>query len=101
MVSYSAILHVLGESGLGKTTFMNTLFNTPLLEHIVHKNPKATKTVHVEKKIFCKSADWPKRSIQCAVLISPLSAITENGFSLNLTVIDTPGFGDVVDRRAE
>lgn len=36
-----------GESGLGKTTFMNTLFNSDLTEEIVPKNPQHTQTVQI------------------------------------------------------
>ncbi|KAG0036326.1 Septin-9, partial [Gryganskiella cystojenkinii] len=36
------------ESGLGKTTFMNTLFNTDLKEEILPRNPQTTQTVTIQ-----------------------------------------------------
>ncbi|PKY46109.1 Septin [Rhizophagus irregularis] len=69
---------VVGESGLGKTTFMNTLFNTPLKEEILPKNPQATQTVEIVPVHY---------------------ELVENGVTLNLTVVDTPGFGDQLNRE--
>lgn len=60
---------LVGESGLGKTTFINTLFQTHREETQV-----ANKSVQVTR-----------------------STLVENGFSLDLAVIDCPGFGDSVD----
>jgi septin family protein len=42
----------LGESGLGKTTFMNTLFNSPLTEKIEAKHLADTKTVSIQPRTF-------------------------------------------------
>ncbi|CAG8446017.1 9294_t:CDS:10 [Scutellospora calospora] len=75
---YVLNIMVVGESGLGKTTFMNTLFNTPLKEEIHPKNPQSTQTVE----------------------ISPVHyELVEDGVTLNLTVVDTPGFGDQLNRE--
>ncbi|CAG8505864.1 4434_t:CDS:10 [Diversispora eburnea] len=75
---YVLNIMVVGESGLGKTTFMNTLFNTPLKEEIYPKNPQSTQTVE----------------------ISPVHyELVEDGVKLNLTVVDTPGFGDQLNRE--
>ncbi|KAI8055105.1 Septin-domain-containing protein [Syncephalis plumigaleata] len=70
---------IAGETGLGKTTFMNTLFNTDLTEDILAKVPQDTKTVSIEPKYY---------------------ELSENGVTLNLTVIDTPGFGDQLNRES-
>ncbi|GAM84530.1 hypothetical protein ANO11243_025260 [Dothideomycetidae sp. 11243] len=70
---------VVGESGLGKSTLVNTLFNTSLYPPKERKQPSldfAAKTVAVQSI----SAD-----------------IEENGVRLRLTVVDTPGFGDFVN----
>ncbi|KZS96109.1 Septin [Sistotremastrum niveocremeum HHB9708] len=69
---------VVGESGLGKSTLINTLFNTQL---------------YPAKEPLPPSAERPK-----TVSIESISAdIEENGVRLRLTVVDTPGFGDFVN----
>ncbi|KAJ8482916.1 hypothetical protein ONZ51_g5051 [Trametes cubensis] len=69
---------VVGESGLGKSTLINTLFNT---------------TLYPPKVPLPPSAERPS-----TVAIESISAdIEENGVRLRLTVVDTPGFGDFVN----
>ncbi|XP_074644465.1 septin-7-like [Tubulanus polymorphus] len=70
-------LMVVGESGLGKSTLINSLFLTDLY-NTEHPGPslRIKKTVNVETtKVLLK----------------------ENGVCLSLTIVDTPGFGDAVD----
>ncbi|KAK6362351.1 Cell division control protein 3 [Orbilia blumenaviensis] len=70
---------VVGESGLGKSTLVNTLFNTSLYPPKERKGPSL--------EIIPKT-----------VSIQSISAdIEENGVRLRLTVVDTPGFGDFVN----
>lgn len=72
-------LTVVGESGLGKSTLVNTLFNTSLYPPKERKGPS--------QDIIPKT-----------VSIQSISAdIEENGVRLRLTVVDTPGFGDFVN----
>ncbi|XP_052002661.1 septin-7-like isoform X1 [Xyrauchen texanus] len=68
---------VVGESGLGKSTLINSLFLTDLYSG-VYPGPshRIKKTVQVE---------------QSKVLMK------EGGVQLLLTIVDTPGFGDAVD----
>ncbi|XP_063041084.1 septin-7-like [Engraulis encrasicolus] len=70
-------LMVVGESGLGKSTLINSLFLTDLYSS-KYPGPshRVKKTVQVE---------------QSKVLVK------EGGVQLLLTIVDTPGFGDAVD----
>jgi septin 7 len=68
-----------GESGLGKSTLVNTLFNTSLYPPKERKGPSLDiipKTVTIQ---------------------SIRADIEEAGVRLRLTVVDTPGFGDFVN----
>ena len=70
---------VCGESGLGKTTLVDTLFRTTVnLNSKVDTAKINAKTVRIEKR-------------ECA--------ISEGGVVLNLTVIDTPGYGDAINNE--
>lgn len=72
---------VAGESGLGKTTFVNTLFQTVLKEH---EDPAER---HNKYSLALQTVD-----------ISILRAILEEkNFKIRLNVIDTPGFGNNVN----
>uniref|UniRef100_A0A674DRG7 Septin n=1 Tax=Salmo trutta TaxID=8032 RepID=A0A674DRG7_SALTR len=67
----------LGESGLGKSTLINSLFLTDLYSsEYPGPSHRVKKTVQVE---------------QSKVLVK------EGGVQLLLTIVDTPGFGDAVD----
>ncbi len=71
-------LMVIGESGLGKSTFINSLFLTELY------NP----------------TDFPgtfERKKKTTFVDATSVVLTEKGVNLRLTVVDTPGFGDSID----
>lgn len=70
-------LMVVGESGLGKSTLINSLFLTDLYSED-HPGPsnRVKKTVQVEQS---------------------KAEVKEGGVHLLLTIVDTPGFGDAVD----
>ncbi|CAB3239900.1 unnamed protein product [Arctia plantaginis] len=71
-------LMVVGESGLGKSTLINSLFLTDVYDKDKHPGPslRVKKTVGVETSVVI---------------------LKENGVNLTLTIVDTPGFGDAVD----
>jgi len=62
---------------LGKSTFINTLFQTELY------GQDFPSTIHRKKKTI---------SIDSSSII-----LKEKGVQLRLTIVDTPGFGDAVD----
>ncbi|XP_016842102.1 septin-1 isoform X2 [Nasonia vitripennis] len=77
-------LMVVGESGLGKSTLVNSLFLTDLYpERVI---PNATAMVEL-----CKKTN------QVVKLDASTVEIEERGVKLRLTVVDTPGYGDAID----
>lgn len=73
-------LMVVGESGLGKSTLINSLFLTDLYpERIV---PDASEKIKQTVKLEASTVE-----------------IEERGVKLRLTVVDTPGFGDGIDSK--
>ncbi|KAI1299794.1 Septin-6 [Mortierella claussenii] len=57
---------------------MNTLFNSDLKEEILPRNPQHTQTVQIQPSSY---------------------ELVEDGVVLNLCIIDTPGFGDQLNRE--
>ncbi|GAA5969401.1 hypothetical protein JCM11641_008105 [Rhodosporidiobolus odoratus] len=72
---------VVGQSGTGRTTFVNTLCEVPTL---THKEPIAPEQAHLEE----------------GIKINPVNLeLEEDGVRISLTVVDTPGFGDQIDNE--
>ncbi|XP_062309413.1 uncharacterized protein septin12 isoform X2 [Osmerus eperlanus] len=69
-----------GQSGLGKSTLVNTLFKS--------KVSRKSCTPNYEEKIY-----------KTVKLQSVSHVIEENGVKMKLTVIDTPGFGDQINNE--
>jgi len=92
---------VAGESGLGKTTFINTLFSTTIKNYADHKrrhNKQIDKTVEIE----ITKAELEEKFFKgehCPCDESPYGSPATDSVLVRLTVIDTPGFGDYVNNR--
>lgn len=71
---------VVGQSGLGKSTLINTLFKSK----ISRKSVQPTSEERIPKTIEIKSITHE---------------IEEKGVRMKLTVIDTPGFGDHINNE--
>ncbi|XP_019849327.1 PREDICTED: septin-7-like isoform X2 [Amphimedon queenslandica] len=71
-------LMVVGQSGLGKSTLINSLFMTDLYEDCVY-------------------SPSPQRMPRTTEIKESTVSVEEGGVRLELTLIDTPGFGDIVD----
>ncbi|XP_076838415.1 septin 9a isoform X3 [Brachyhypopomus gauderio] len=71
---------VVGQSGLGKSTLMNTLFKSK----VSRKSVMGTAEDRIPKTIEIKSISHD---------------IEEKGVRMKLTVIDTPGFGDQINNE--
>uniref|UniRef100_H3CDY7 Septin 9a n=1 Tax=Tetraodon nigroviridis TaxID=99883 RepID=H3CDY7_TETNG len=71
---------VVGQSGLGKSTLMNTLFKSK----VSRKSALATAQEKIPKTVEIKSISHD---------------IEEKGVRMKLTVIDTPGFGDQINNE--
>ena len=70
-------LMVVGESGLGKSTLINSMFLTD---------------------IYSKDYPGPSQRIKKTVKVDTNKVLLkEAGVNLTLTIVDTPGFGDAVD----
>ncbi|MCI4386346.1 hypothetical protein PGIGA_G00061420 [Pangasianodon gigas] len=71
-------LMVVGESGLGKSTLINSLFLTDLYKD---------RTLYDAQERINKTVAITKKSVE----------VVEKGVKLRLNIVDTPGFGDALD----
>ncbi|OAX44823.1 septin [Rhizopogon vinicolor AM-OR11-026] len=74
-------LMVVGASGTGRTTFVNTLCESEVLAHKVSDMPDSA---HIEEGIRIKPVNVE---------------LEEDGVRIALTIVDTPGFGDNIDNE--
>ncbi|KAI5479222.1 hypothetical protein MNV49_003916 [Pseudohyphozyma bogoriensis] len=70
-----------GQSGTGRTTFVNTLCESEVLTHKEH-------------------ADAERAHEEDGIKIKPVNVeLEEDGVRISLTIVDTPGFGDQIDNE--
>lgn len=72
---------VVGASGTGRTTFVNTLCESEVLTHKIADN---SESAHLEEGIKIKPVNVE---------------LEEDGVRIALTIVDTPGFGDNIDNE--
>ncbi|KAI9184497.1 Cell division control protein 11 [Blastocladiella emersonii ATCC 22665] len=73
---------VVGSSGLGKSTFINTLCGQPVIPRRAIEDPAQC-------------------AVEKTIAITPLTVeLEEDGIKMQLTVVDTPGFGDNIDNSS-
>lgn len=69
-----------GQTGLGKSTLINTIFASHLMDS--------------------KGRFQPEEELRSTTTISPVShVIEENGVRLRLNIVDTPGYGDLINNE--
>jgi septin 6/8/11 len=73
-VSYVSTVGVQGETGIGKSTLIDTLFNTKF---------DWTKSTHFEPKVRLNKSSYD---------------LVESNVKLRLTIVETLGFGDQIDK---
>ncbi|KAJ1897551.1 Cell division control protein 3 [Kickxella alabastrina] len=88
---FNFTLMVVGESGLGKSTLINTLFESkvyPTKEEIATSSAAAAAAA---------AASGGPQAAKTVEITSVSAEINENNVKLRLSVVDTPGFGDSIN----
>ncbi|CEP20434.1 SHS1 [Cyberlindnera jadinii] len=99
---------VVGPSGTGKTTFVNALLDTQLLPFkyqplsTITNEPQVMSFVGGSSYSFDSREFNPKQDFSeftIAITKSSMEIVDEDGAKIQLSVVDTPGFGDNVDNE--
>jgi len=83
---------------LGKTTFINTLFSTTIKNYSDHRRrhqKQVDKTVEIE----ITKAELEEKFFKGKTIPRSRARTSRLTYTVRLTVIDTPGFGDYVNNR--
>lgn len=114
-LSNHSLLLIAGASGLGRTTFINTLCDADVVPKRECDEPEMA---HIEEGIKIKPYTVGMLSQSLVVLVIilqrrganswgcilyfiafSLPELDEDGVKISLTVVDTPGFGDMIDNE--
>lgn len=109
---YHFNIMVVGESGTGKSTFINTFFHAALMHSERPRDLSKTREVTVHESQFsafcrrtvcvCVCGTRACADVWCQHAFCPaMPGLEEKGVKVQLTVIDTPGFGDNLNRSHE
>ncbi|KIR58936.1 hypothetical protein I312_104512 [Cryptococcus bacillisporus CA1280] len=93
-------LMVVGASGTGRTTFVNTLVESFLLEHSTATLLSNPEDPHSALDISLVKQAAAQANVEQPIRIKPTNIeLEEEGVRISLTVVDTPGFGDGIDNE--
>lgn len=107
---------VVGQTGLGKSTLINTLFASHLIDSKGRvdavEQPRSTTEIHpVSHREWCRGVAKKlrrRRSLKRGEQLNALSSIrlpvttpviVENGVKLRLNIVDSPGYGDQINNE--
>ena len=86
-----------GQTGLGKSTLINTIFASHLMDS--KGRLAADEPVRQTTEIHPVSHGKHARVRRISTCIDILSVIVENGVRLRLNIVDTPGYGDQINNE--
>ena len=86
-----------GQTGLGKSTLINTIFASHLIDS--KGRLEADEPVRQTTEIHPVSHGTYFHSFPYKVWLNVPSVIVENGVRLRLNIVDTPGYGDNVNNE--
>lgn len=88
---------ITGQTGLGKSTLINTIFAS----HLIDSKGRLTPSDPVRSTTEIQAVSQSRLSLVKVYLFEALlmdcSVIEENGVRLRLNIVDTPGYGDQVN----
>ncbi|KAK4689002.1 cell division control protein 11, partial [Tremellales sp. Uapishka_1] len=91
---------VVGASGSGRTTFVNTLCENDLLPHRYHQLLTDPSNPHSDYDPQLVQQAATEAHIEQPIRIKPVNVeLEEDGVRIALTIVDTPGFGDNIDNE--
>lgn len=84
-----------GQTGLGKSTLINTIFASHLIDSKGRLTP--SDPVRSTTEIQAVSHGIAGKTLPSQATLTPNTVIEEKGVRLRLNIVDTPGYGDQVN----